>query len=81
MTLDELKAAASAVAVEIAGVVADGADGTLPEALRRRFISVRTELFNRGIFDPVLARSDSGTVAPASLREIAEELAKVAEHI
>jgi hypothetical protein len=77
--IGDLKSATAAMAVEIAGAVTDG--GALSPALRTRFIAVRTELFKRGIFDPVLARFDSATVPAVSLAEIAEELAKVAERV
>ena len=79
--IGDLKSAAAAVAVEIAGVVADSPSAPLPETLRQRFIAVRTELFKRGLFDPTLARFDSATVAQPTLREIAEELARVAEAV
>ena len=47
--IGDLKSEAAALAVEIAGVVSD--NGRLPDALRQRFIAVRTELFKRGIFE------------------------------
>jgi hypothetical protein len=50
---------------------------TVPEELRRRFIAVRAELFQRGIFDPVLVRFDSATVPKASTQQIADQLAAV----
>jgi len=50
----------------------------LPEELRQRFIDVRAALFARGIYDPVLVRFDSATVAQAPTSEIAEQLATVA---
>ena len=50
----------------------------LPEDLRLRIIEVRSQLFTRGYFDPVLARFDTATVAQASNAEVAEELEKVA---
>ena len=50
----------------------------LPEELRQRFIQVRTALFTRGIYDPVLVRFDTATVAQAPTSEIAERLAAVA---
>jgi hypothetical protein len=70
MTTEELKAMAAKVAVEMKA-------GLTPE-LRALFILVRAELFQRGIFDPVLARFDTATVPQASPGEVAEELAKVA---
>ena len=51
---------------------------TLPPALRKRFIAVRSQLFRRGIFDPVLIRFDTITVARATIEEISEELATLA---
>jgi hypothetical protein len=74
MTIEELKAAASAVAQELQAMGDAPVDGTL----RDRFITVRAELFQRGVYDPVLVRFDSATVAQASTREVAEELAAVA---
>lgn len=50
----------------------------LPEELRQRFIDVRAALFARGIYDPVLVRFDTATVAQAPTSEIAEQLATVA---
>jgi len=50
----------------------------LPEDLRMRFIAVRKAMYERGIYVPLLARFDTATVAQASTREIAEELARVA---
>jgi len=78
-SIGDLKSATASLAVEIAGAVTDG--GKLPPALRQRFVAVRAEMFKRGVFDPVLARFDSATVAQASLREVAESLAKVAETV
>lgn len=47
--------------------------------LRQRFIRVRSELFRRGIYDPVLARFDSHTAPPADAHTVAQQLALVAE--
>ncbi|HVR39990.1 MAG TPA: hypothetical protein VMU84_12915, partial [Thermoanaerobaculia bacterium] len=47
----------------------------LPADLRQRFIDVRTALFQRGIYDPVLVRYDSASAPRASLKEIGEQLA------
>ena len=87
---EQLRAIASAVAAELIAQpdVADGSlSGTgggshhraLPEDVRRGFIDVRAALFQRGIFDPVLVRFDTATVAQAPTREIGERLAAVAE--
>jgi hypothetical protein len=69
--LEELKRDAAAVAEELRS-------GSLSPELRERFINVRAALFQRGIYDPVLVRFDSYTVAKASAEEIAEQLATVA---
>jgi len=53
----------------------------LPKVLRDRFIAVRSTLVGLGIFDPILARFDSATVAQASPEEIAEELALLVEKL
>ena len=47
----------------------------LPAELRARFIKVRTALFQRGIYDPVLVRFDSATAPRASVAEVADALA------
>ena len=73
MTTEEIRTMATSVAEEM-----KSAKAPLPRELRSRFIAVRAALFQRGVFDPVLARLDSGTVAQASPAELAEELAKVA---
>ena len=71
----DLKADAQRVAEEMKGAAA------LSPELRRRFIDVRTALFRRGVYDPVLARFDSATVAQANLPEIADQLARVASSL
>ena len=73
MTIEEIKAKAAAIAEEMRG-----AKSPVPPDLRKRFIDVRTALFERGIYDPVLVRFDSATVPQASPGEIADELSKVA---
>lgn len=72
MTIDELKTEGATVARAL-----KSAAGPLPSNLRQRFIAVRSELFQRGIYDPVLVRFDSATVTKASTVEIAEQLATV----
>ena len=69
--LEQLKQMATAVAAELKA-------GALNEELRKRFIEVRAELFQRGIFDPVLVRFDSATAPKASIEEIAQQLETVA---
>ena len=72
MSVEEIKTLAAAVASEM------GAAETISPPLRERFISVRAALFQRGIYDPVLVRFDSATVAKAPVGEIAARLAEVA---
>jgi hypothetical protein len=72
--LEQLKEMAAAVANEMKS-------GAVTPELRERFIDVRAALFQRGIYDPVLVRFDSATVAQASLQEIAEQLATVAQSL
>jgi hypothetical protein len=55
--------------------------GTLSPELRKRFIALRSELFRRGVFDPVLARFDSVTVSRAAVPEIADQLDAIAADI
>jgi hypothetical protein len=50
----------------------------LPVELRERFISLRSELFQRGLFDPVLLRFDSASAPLASNREVGAQLERVA---
>jgi len=76
MTFDELKATAADVARAL-----EGAGTPLDNDLRKRFIAVRTELFRRGIFDPVLSRFDSATVPPPPPQQLAEHLRALAEQI
>jgi len=47
---------------EMAAAVADDMRGGVSPEVRQRFIEVRSELFQRGIYDPVLVRFDSATV-------------------
>jgi hypothetical protein len=63
-------------AAEIAKLMKLAGDAIPPE-LRLQFIELRAELFQRGIFDPVLARFDSATAPKASVAEIVEELEKL----
>jgi len=74
MTTEELQTIAAQVAADLR---AHKGPNRVPEELRRRFIAVRAELFQRGIFDPVLVRFDSATVPRASTQQIADQLAAV----
>ncbi len=74
MSIEDLKVMAGTVAVEMKSAGA----GPLPPALRARFIDVRAAFFQRGVYDPILVRFDSATVARASVAEVADELEKLA---
>ena len=73
MSHDQLKAMAAAVATELHGAMT-------PE-LRKKFVDVRAELFQRGVYDPVLVRFDSATVPHATQEEIAAQLGTIAESL
>lgn len=75
-TIEEIKAAAAEVAAAL-----QAAGETVPDDVKARFIAVRAALFQRGVFDPVLVRFDSATVARTSKEELAAELAKIAESL
>ncbi len=89
----ELKAAATAVADELKAAavsqsndpIANTGGGSLHRALsddlQKRFLAVRAVLFQRGIYDPILIRFDTATVAQASTRDVAEQLATVAQSL
>jgi len=86
MTNEELKSMAAEVAAELQSATSAEPASTgggsrqrgLPEPLRGRFISVRTALFQRGIFDPVLVRFDTASAPQASTKEVGEQLTAVA---
>jgi hypothetical protein len=78
MTTEELRTIGAQVAADLR---AHKGPNRVPEELRSRFIAVRAELFQRGIFDPVLVRFDTATVPQASTRQIAEQLRAVAESL
>jgi hypothetical protein len=70
------------IAVRVADELRATADGqVLAPEVRARFLTLRAALFQRGIYDPVLVRFDSATVPRATLTEIAEQLATVAESL
>ena len=71
--IPELKSLATTVAEDL-----KSAGSPLSGSLRERFISVRSNLFQRGIYDPVLVRFDSATAPKAGVEEVAEQLSMVA---
>ena len=89
MTNEELKSMAAEVATELQSATGSEPAATgggsrqrgLPEPLRERFIRVRTALFQRGIFDPVLVRFDTASAPQASTKEVGEQLAAVASSL
>lgn len=78
---EKMAAAASPSDQPIAGTGGGSLHRGLPEEVRQGFIDVRAALFQRGMFDPVLARFDTATVPQASTTEIAERLAAVASQL
>ena len=88
-TIEEIKAEAAeiAAALQAADGPAEPIAGTgggslhrgLPDEVRERFVALRAALYQRGIYDPVLVRFDTATVAQAPNSEIAAELVKLAE--
>jgi len=86
MTNEELKSMAAEVAAELLSAAGGEPAATgggsrqrgLPEPLRERFVRVRTALFQRGIFDPVLVRFDTASAPQASTNQIGEQLQAVA---
>src|SRR5687767_14604748 len=88
MTTDQIRSLATEVAAELKTVnessekLSGSGGGSrhrgLPEPLRTRFIAVRTELFRRGLYDPVLVRFDTATVAQAPVADVAERLEQIA---
>lgn len=73
IAIPELKKLATAVADEM-----KSAATPVEGPLRARFIQVRSALFERGIYDPVLVRFDSATAPRATVEEVAEQLSVVA---
>ena len=69
--MDDFGSKAAAIAKELKAA----GDQITPE-LRARVIELRSEMFQRGIYDPVLVRFDSATAPRATTAEIAEELEK-----
>ena len=55
--------------------------GEPSKELRARFVAIRAELFQRGIFDPILVRFDTASAPKASAAEIADELTIVASNL
>ncbi len=80
MTIEDMQAAAEHVAREIRESGAR-TNKDLPKELRARFVAIRAELFQRGIFDPVLVRFDSATVPQASPQEIAGQLSLLTSNL
>ena len=71
--ISELKITAAEVAEQM-----KSAGSALSGELRGQFIVVRANLYQRGIYDPVLVRFDSATAPKASVEEVAEQLSAVA---
>jgi hypothetical protein len=85
LPLSEVKTLAAALANDLRSVPGESAAGGgskhrgLPPEVHARFVTVRSALYQRGIYDPVLVRFDSATAPTASNAELAEQLATIAE--
>jgi hypothetical protein len=66
-----IRAEAAALAAELQNAE------QMTEEQQRRFIALRSEMYVRGIYDPVLVRFDSITAPRATVKELAEELAVI----
>ncbi len=64
-----IRAEASALAAELQNAEA------MSEEQRKRFIALRTAMYVRGIYDPVLVRFDSINAPRATVNELAQQLA------
>ena len=53
----------------------------IPADLQKQFIDLRAELFQRGIYDPVLVRFDTASAPQATTTEVAEQLKIVASSV
>jgi len=88
-TMEEIRAEAARIAPLLtesggdrAAPAGGGSSGRgLPEELRAAVIAVRAALFQRGVYDPILVRFDSATVAPATSAEIAEQLQTISKSL
>jgi hypothetical protein len=87
-SVEEIARAAATVAAELrrsAAATAAAGGGSIQRGLspdiQSTFIDVRGALYARGIFDPVLARFDSATSAPASNGQIADQLETIARSL
>ena len=87
-TIEEIRAAATEVAGELRTAEGGSAEPAssgggslhraLPPGVRERFIEVRSALFRRGYYDPVLVRFDTATVPQAATAEVADRLTEIA---
>ena len=66
-----IRAEAAALAAELQNAA------TMSDEQRHRFIALRTAMYVRGIYDPLLVRFDSITAPRATVSEIAQELALI----
>jgi hypothetical protein len=90
-SIEDLKRTAQRVSAELLDAASNAAEGSgqhqgsahrgLPETVRKNFIDLRGELFERGVYDPVLVRFDTATAPQAETRKIAEQLSAIAESL
>jgi hypothetical protein len=77
----EMMALGGAAEEPIAATGGGSLHRALPVDLQERFIALRTALFQRGVYDPVLVRFDTASAPQASNGEIAAQLTKIAESL
>jgi hypothetical protein len=77
----ELTALGGSTGEPVAATGGGSAHRALPADLQQRFIALRTALFQRGVYDPVLGRFDTASAPQASTGEIAAQLTKIAESL
>lgn len=66
---------------EAAALASAMRSGSIDPTLRARFIAFRTKLYRLGLYDPVLGRFDSHTVAQSTPAEVADQLEALASSL
>lgn len=82
-TIEEIKSRAARLAERLRSAAGEKSGGGsarrgLTDDLRHDFLDLRSALFQRGVYDPVLVRFDSATAPSATNGEIADQLEAIA---
>jgi hypothetical protein len=83
-SIEEIKSRAARLAERLRGAAGEKSSGGgsarrgLTDDLRHDFLDLRSALFQRGVYDPVLVRFDSATAPSATNGEIADQLEAIA---